>query len=86
MICDLCLDCHGILEQIGPWKYRCKACHAKHSLSFAFFTRSSQLTNTISGKLWDFSSVAVISPFLGKRKREVLRMQREGRGAGRQPR
>lgn len=64
LVCALCLDCHGELESIGPYVYRCKLCHVKHGDSFAIFTRSNTLQNERDGKVTDYSHLAVLSLYL----------------------
>ncbi len=62
--CGLCLDCHGQLEAIGPYVYRCVRCRAKHSSGFGLFTRSNVLSNSLYGVVTDYSEHCVISPNL----------------------
>ena len=63
---QLCLDCHGQLEKLAPFVYRCRLCRVKHGFQGGFggsghFFRSGQLTNMREGKIENFADRCVLS-------------------------
>jgi hypothetical protein len=60
----ICLDCHGQLEAIGPYVYRCLQCHVKHGSGWGTFSRAGRLWNRLNGVKTDYSGQAVLSPNL----------------------
>jgi hypothetical protein len=61
-----CLDCHGPLESIGQYVYRCKVCRVKHGSGFGGFTLSNTLRNSLWGVETDYSEQCVLSSRIRK--------------------
>jgi hypothetical protein len=64
-----CLDCHGELQEVAAYVYRCKDCHVLHGFSggnssaYARFHRCGQLEFSRANIDYDFSGSAVLSSF-----------------------
>jgi hypothetical protein len=67
VLAALCLDCHGPLESIGDYVYRCTVCRVKHGSGFGEFTRSNTLSNSLWGVVTDYSEKCVLSPRVARR-------------------
>ena len=59
-----CLDCHGPLESLGNYQFRCAVCHVKHTHGYQTFARSKTLINSLWGVVTDYSDRCVLSRFV----------------------
>lgn len=64
-----CLDCHGSLQEIAPYVFRCESCKVIHGISggnsspYARFHRSGLLKFRRGGIEYDFSETCVLSSY-----------------------